>query len=215
MTTDASSMTPEEFQVAVGIGAEALDRLIAFVDLLRKWQATINLVGAGTLADPWRRHVLDSAQLFPLIPRGERVLVDVGSGAGFPGLVLAILGAVENRGLRVHLVESDARKCAFLREANRIAAAGAIIHNKRVEYIEGLLADVVTARACAPLDKLLAWAKPILGPKGLCLFPKGKSWEGELTESLKGWKMTVTRIPSVSDPSGVILKLEDIERRHG
>ncbi|MCP5368824.1 MAG: 16S rRNA (guanine(527)-N(7))-methyltransferase RsmG [Hyphomicrobiales bacterium] len=189
------------------LAAADLDRLELYADLLVKWQRRINLVGGGTVADMWRRHFLDSAQLRPLVPAGALV-VDLGSGAGFPGLVLAILHDGP-----VHLVESDARKCAFLREADRVTGAGAVIHNGRIEALDLPRADVVTARALASLDRLLAHAAPILKPGGFCLFPKGRAVASELTEIGKTWNMTLSRIPSRSDPSGVVLRIEGISRK--
>ena len=203
-------LTPRALSEDHGIAPDAVARLEVFVELLIRWQRRVNLVSRASLADPWRRHVLDSAQLHAHVPPGVRTLVDLGSGAGFPGLVLAIMG-----GPRVHLVESNQRKCAFLGEANRLTAAGAVIHNARIESLGALGADVVTARACARLDRLLALARPLLGRRGRCLFLKGRNVDEELTESRKNWTMTVKRIASVSHPSGAILIVEDISRHHG
>ncbi len=134
-------------------------------------------------------------------------MVDLGSGAGFPGLVLAILGAGD-----VHLIESDGRKVAFLREAARVTGTPVTIHAARSGAVPPLGAGVVTARACAPLVRLLALAARHLGDSGLCLFPKGRHVDAELTEAKKLWHMRIGRVASRSDPSGVILKLEDISR---
>jgi len=188
--------------------AETRARFQLYGELLAKWQRRINLVGNRTLADMWRRHFLDSAQLAPLLPTGATV-IDLGSGAGFPGLVLALLHDGP-----VHLVESDARKCAFLREADRVTEAGAIIHVGRIEALDLPPADVVTARALAALDVLLGYAEPLLKPDGFCLFAKGQKAAEELTGIGKSWTMTTSRIPSRSDPSGVIVKLEGISRHH-
>src|SRR5262247_2849484 len=152
---------PADLAADVDVSRETIDRLSAYAALLVKWQSRINLVSAATLADLWRRHMLDSAQLFPLLPPNTQAVVDLGSGAGFPGLVLAILGIPE-----VHLIESDQRKCVFLAEAARVADASPIIHNKRIEQLEGLSAEVVTARACAPLDQLLTYAQRFLWQDG-------------------------------------------------
>ncbi|MBP2293885.1 16S rRNA (guanine(527)-N(7))-methyltransferase RsmG [Azospirillum rugosum] len=195
------------FQAETGVSRETLDRLAAYDATLRKWQPKINLVGPSTLPDAWRRHFLDSAQLFPLIPESARVLVDLGSGAGFPGLVLAIMGVPE-----VHLVESDARKCAFLREAARAANAKITVHNKRIEAVTGIEADVVTARALAPLSELLAWAHPFIGNRGATLFPKGQNVAEELTDTTKYWKMRTERFDSRTDPTGTILRVSGIDR---
>jgi 16S rRNA (guanine527-N7)-methyltransferase len=181
--------------------------MAALLDLLAAWNPRINLVAASTLADPWRRHILDSAQLFPLIPPHAAPLLDLGSGAGFPGLVLAILGAED-----VHLVESDQRKCAFLREAARVTGAKVQIHAQRAETLAFPGAAVITARALAPLPKLLDIAEPFLLPHSICLFLKGKGVEEELTEARKAWKMAVRLLPSRSDERGAVLVLEALER---
>lgn len=195
------------FQAEAGVSRETLDLLAAYEATLRKWQPKINLVGPSTLPDAWRRHFLDSAQLYPLIPESARVLVDLGSGAGFPGLVLAIMGVPE-----VHLVESDARKCAFLREAARAANAKVTVHNKRIEAVTGVEADVVTARALAPLNDLLAWAHPFIGNRGVAVFPKGQNVAEELTDTTKYWKMRTERFDSRTDPTGTILRVSGIDR---
>lgn len=209
MTAAPPPLTPAAFRARTGVSADTLARLETLVALLFKWQARINLVGRGTVADVWRRHVLDSAQLAPLVPAAARTVVDLGSGAGFPGLVLAILGVGG-----VHLVESDARKCAFLREAARLTGATVTLHGARAEALAPLAADVVTARALAPLPVLLDLAEKFIQPHTICVFPKGRNAEQELTESQKTWMMTVSRIESLTDPQGTILKLEDISRRH-
>ena len=189
---------------------EVLFRLEAFVELLRKWRYKTNLVSDAGMADVWRRHILDSAQLHPLVPDNSRTVVDLGSGAGFPGMILAVIG-----GYHVHLIESDTRKSSFLREANRITAAGATIHNTRIEQIPPFPADVVTARALAPLCQLLSFALPFLTRDSICLFLKGGKADGELTKSRKNWRMQVSRTQSLSNPSGEILLLKDITRYHG
>lgn len=185
-----------------------MQRLDALLTLLRRWQRRINLVGEATLADPWRRHMLDSAQLLPLLPPAARHLVDLGSGAGFPGLVLAIL---TNRS--VTLVEADQRKCAFLREAARVTGTDVTVLPCRIESIAPSDADVVTARALAPLTKLLDYAVNWLAPHGICLFLKGRSWATELTEAEKAWKMQATPVLSQSDADAMILRIDTISRR--
>jgi len=204
-------MTAAEFQAASGVSDDALARFEAYLALLTTWQRRINLVGAASLKDPWRRHFLDSAQVAPLLPAAARVVCDIGSGAGFPGLVLAILGRGDGR--QYLLVESNARKCAFLGEANRITGAGAIIHNKRIEKLSGISADAVTARAIAPLKKLMEYANLVLKKGGQCLFLKGRGWREELTAAEKNWIMKESHFASISDPTGSILKLEAISRR--
>jgi 16S rRNA (guanine527-N7)-methyltransferase len=184
-----------------------LARLDAYARLLVRWSQRINLVSASTLGDLWRRHFLDSAQLFPHIPVGMRSLIDLGSGAGFPGLVLSVLGVNG-----VELVEADARKCAFLREAARVAAAPVTIRNARIEALPRHAVDVVTARGFAPLDRLLPLAQPFIGPDTLCLFPKGEQAAQELAVAQQAWEMDVARHASCTDPRGVILCLSRVAR---
>ena len=198
-------LSPQAFQHETGVSRETMDRLEAYVGLLGRWNRRINLVGRGSLADLWRRHILDSAQLMPLLPPAPaerpRVLLDLGSGAGLPGLVLAILGAGE-----VHLVESDKRKAAFLREAARVAeAAGVTVHDARIEAVKSFRADVVTARALAPLTRLLALAEPFLEADSRCIFLKGAQAESELEAAQKDWKISVESHRSCTYPSGNIL----------
>ncbi len=198
----------EGFAALIPVSRETLARLEAFLDLLGAWSERINLVGRDTLGDPWRRHILDSAQLLPLVPAGSQSLIDLGSGAGFPGLVLAVLGVPG-----VELVESDARKGAFLREAARVAAAAVTIHQQRIEAVTPRPIDVVTARGCAPLDRLLVLAQRFIGPRTVCLFPKGQEAGQEVAAALQSWTMDVATQPSQTDPRGVILCLRHVERR--
>lgn len=204
-------LAPEAFAADFSVSRETLDRLRRYADILAKWQKAINLVSAESLKDLWRRHMLDSAQLRVLLPLELRCLADMGSGAGFPGLVLAILGIPE-----VHLIESDARKCAFLTEAARAVGLepgrNPIIHRARLEEVAGLRVDAVTARACAPLAQLLIYAESLAHPDSIYLFPKGARVQEELTEAEKTWRMSVERIPSLSDPSGTILRMKQVAR---
>lgn len=182
-------------------------RLEAFRDTLIRWNATINLVSRNDLPVLWERHVEDSLQLVALAdPMPDRI-IDLGSGGGFPGLVLAIA-----TGVPVHLIEEDQRKCAFLREAARITAAPVTVHAARIETVMIAPAPVVTARALAPVARLLALAEPKLAPGGACWFLKGREAEAELAVAARDWTMTVERIPSRTDPGGTILRLRDIAR---
>ena len=205
-------LTAHGFQEISGVSDEALKRLETFLAVLEKWSTKINLVGRGSLDDPWRRHILDSAQLGPLLPSGTRSIADMGSGAGFPGLVLALMDLPG--GPDVHLIESNQRKCAFLNEVNRATGAGAVIHHCRIENLANLSVDVATARGVAPLTKLLQFAVPILKKDGKCFFLKGKKWQDELTKAKKDWNMEESYFPSLSNSSGMVLKLEALSRRH-
>jgi 16S rRNA (guanine527-N7)-methyltransferase len=197
-----------EFAAATGVSRETMARLEAYAALLLTWSARINLVGRATLGDLWRRHFLDSAQLLPLIPAGSESLVDLGSGAGFPGLVLAILGVSG-----VELVEADSRKAAFLREAARITGASVVIRGCRIEAVAPHAADVLTARGCAPLSRLLSLGERFIGSRTTCLFLKGARAEEELTEAGKAWTMTAARHPSRADPGGSVLLFQQVAPR--
>ncbi len=207
----AIPLTPEGFQEISGASDEDLERLRAYVVLLARWQEKINLVGKASLTDVWRRHILDSAQLAPLIGAQTKTIADIGTGAGFPGMVLAVIGAA--KGAEVHLIESNERKCAFLREVNRATQGGVIIHNKRVEKLREVSVDLVVSRAVVPLGKLLQYANPLLKKGGQCLFLKGRKLREELTEAQKKWIINESVIQSLTDSSGMILKLEEISSR--
>jgi 16S rRNA (guanine527-N7)-methyltransferase len=183
-----------------------LERLLA---LLSDWNARINLVSAASLGDFWPRHVFDSAQLLGLAP-AARTWVDIGAGAGFPGLVLAIL-LKDTPGARVHLVESQAKRCRFLVEAVETLALPAEVHNARAEDLS-LKVDVVTARAVAPLGRLLAFAQPYLAKGAVGLFLKSEAVEAEIADARKAWRFTCDVSPSFSDPRGRVLKLEGLAR---
>ena len=199
----STRLTPEGFAKLALVSRETLERLQAYVALLTAWNRRINLVSANTIGDVWRRHILDSAQLLPLLPDGARIVVDVGSGAGLPGLVLAILGVPE-----VHLVESDQRKAAFLREAQRVTGTPVTIHSQRAERMAPMAADAIVARAVAPVDNLLLMVDKFRKPHTICLFLKGKGVEEELTHLPSALKMKAQILPSRSDPTGRILRLE-------
>jgi 16S rRNA (guanine527-N7)-methyltransferase len=201
-------LSPDEFAALTGVSRETLARLQAYAALLIQWSARINLVASSTLADPWRRHFLDSAQLYPLVPAGAQNLIDLGSGAGFPGLVLAIMGING-----VELVESDVRKCAFLREAARVAGAAVTIRNARIEAVPAHPATVVTARGVASLDRLLSYSQRFIGNETVCLFAKGEQAGHEVAVAQQVWDFDVTSYPSRTDPRGVILCLSRVRRR--
>jgi 16S rRNA (guanine527-N7)-methyltransferase len=198
-------LTRAEAGAQLGVSRETLDRLQVYLDLLARWQSRINLVGPATLADPWRRHILDCGQLWRFWPTGAQTLADLGSGAGLPGLVLAVMGAPT-----VHLIESDQRKAAFLREASRACGVAVTVHAQRSEAIPPLAADVVTARGLAPLLELLALAARHVHDGTTCLFLKGRSAESELTRARGIWTMSTAIAGSLSDPEGQILILNEI-----
>jgi 16S rRNA (guanine527-N7)-methyltransferase len=201
------TLTAQGFARITHVSRETMARLEDYVRLLAAWNQRINLVGRNTIGDVWQRHVLDSAQLMAHLPPGTRRLIDLGTGAGLPGLILAILGVPE-----VHLVESDRRKAVFLAEAIRLTRASARVHVRRAEELPRFSADALTARACANLTDLLALAEPFIVSTTVCLFHKGKNVAVELTEAAKDWNMLAETLPSVADPSGCILKLEGVSR---
>lgn len=184
-------------------------KLQTYAELLRKWQRSINLVGRSTLADLERRHLDDSLQLLPLLPAGARTLIDLGSGAGFPGLVIA----AERPDLAVTLVEADQRKAAFLIEVARTIAPNAIVKAVRIEALTPFAVDVVTARAVAPLPKLLSWAAPFATDPAICLFHKGATVDAELTAAAHDWMMDVQRLPSRTEPNGSVLRISRLRPR--
>ena len=200
-------MSPEDIAAACCLSKEQIDKLRLYHTLLLKWQKGINLIGPATVTSAWERHFFDSAQVFSLLPEKTETLVDLGSGAGFPGLVLAILGVPT-----VHLIESDGRKATFMREVARQTETSVIVHTQRIEAVEPFPADVVTARALASLDILLAWAAPFFHKNTECLFLKGKKCDEELILASKEWKMQTEKIASRSDPSGVILRIKGVSR---
>jgi 16S rRNA (guanine527-N7)-methyltransferase len=193
------------------VSRESGERLEIYASLLLQWQTHINLIGASTRDDIWTRHIADALQLLSLIPQGIRSLVDLGSGAGIPGLILAIA-----RPLEAHLFESNLKKGAFLREAARRTGVSAHIHSLRIEQAQSLAqtirAEVVTARALAPLPRLLDYAAPFLENGATGYFHKGQEVDAELTEATKSWKIKFESHPSMTDSRGVILVVKEAHR---
>jgi 16S rRNA (guanine527-N7)-methyltransferase len=200
-------LSRDAFGDQLGVSRETLERLTIHLELLRRWQPAINLVGTATLADPWRRHFLDCAQLAAHLPPAAAGIVDLGSGAGFPGMVLALLGLPG-----VQLIESDQRKAQFLSEVARTTGASVVIHAERIERLRGWPVDVVTARALAPLPRLLELAARFLSADSVCLFLKGRSVGDELTEARRSWHMVAETSPSRSQADGVVLRVREVSR---
>jgi 16S rRNA (guanine527-N7)-methyltransferase len=195
----------------LGVSRETEQRLSILVDELRRWQSVKNLVGSGTLDRIWIRHVADSAQLLDHAPDARR-WIDLGSGAGFPGLVLGVL-LRDRPDAQIHLVESNGRKCAFLRHAARVTGANAVVHQARLETVVGRFAgsiDVVTARALARLVDLIAWTRPLLQSGAIGLFPKGREAQAELTEAAKSWTFSAQIVPSRTSSDGRILRIKGL-----
>ena len=201
-------MSRETFAAAFDVSRETLDRLATFAELLKKWNGAINLVAKPTLRNLWSRHFLDSAQLIDHAPASARSWVDIGSGAGFPGLVVAIM----RPDLQMTLVESDRRKSVFLSEAARETGATVVVRCDRAENVE-LQADIISARALAPMPELLALARPLLAPNGVALFLKGENVENELTDANRLWHTVHTKHASRADPRGSVLAITEFHRR--
>ncbi len=202
-------MDADGFRARSGVSRETLTRLQDLESLLNRWNPRINLVSRSTLKHFWSRHVLDSWQLVPLVPDTARTWIDLGSGGGFPGLVVAATHAAH-----VTLIESDARKCAFLREAARTMGLDITVITRRIETVTDLKADVVSARALAPLSQLLDWAEPFMHSDSIGAFLKGQDIESELTTATKCWKFAWERHQSLSDGAGSVLLVRGLEH-HG
>lgn len=194
------------------VSRETAAALDLYVSQLARWQAVKNLVGPATLAEVWTRHVADALQLLALAPEATRWL-DLGSGAGIPGLILAIAGR-ERPGFRVDLVESNARKCAFLTETARLTGAPARVRNGRIEDLIGEYGEceVVCARALAPLTQLLAWTEPVLKTGTIALFPKGRDASAELTDAARAWRFVYDLVPSRTDSQARIVRVTALSR---
>lgn len=193
------------------VSRETLDRLEAYLTLLQKWNPKINLVSKSTLADAWGRHFVDSAQIFQFAPKDANNWLDLGSGGGFPGLVLSTLAMEKRPDLKVTLVESDARKSVFLNTVKReLNLTNTIVETSRIETLKPQNADVISARALASLTDLLGFSQRHLAQKGIALFPKGESWGKECGQAQEQWKFTYTAHKSVTDPDAVILEVRDL-----
>jgi 16S rRNA (guanine527-N7)-methyltransferase len=201
---------PDEFANDFNVSRETLSQFVCYADLLTKWQEKINLVGPKTLSETWKRHFADSAQLYAHAPDKWSAWLDFGSGAGFPGLVIALLS--NDPGRHVHLVESNGKKAAFLREAIRATGAAATVHHQRMESLAPFSVDVLSARACASLADLLDYAAPFLLGQPVMLFPKGQDVEDELTSCSKCWNIDLDKFSSQTDPGGVILRIRKAVR---
>ncbi|MFD1511610.1 16S rRNA (guanine(527)-N(7))-methyltransferase RsmG [Lacimonas salitolerans] len=194
------------------VSRETMDRLVRYVDLLEKWNPRINLVGKSTLKDAWTRHVVDSLQILALAPTEWTHWADLGSGGGFPGLVVAIAAMDQAEGRTVTLVESDQRKCAFLRTVIRETGAPAQVIAARIEDIEPLKADVISARALADLSTLLGFVQQHGTVDCTALFQKGETWQRELSQAQAQWAFTNTPYKSETEEKSVILRIQGVAR---
>jgi len=190
------------------VSRETFERLKIYHDLLLKWQAKINLVSNDSVSDIWHRHFLDSLQLKKHLPKNEKAIIDIGSGAGFPGMVLSIIGVPH-----IQLVESDGKKTSFLHEVSRLTGAIVTIYQGRAEDIFIENAGVIIARAVAELKSLLLLTAPHVSHETICLFPKGKNYAKEIEDAKKEWLFDYEVLPSITDKQGVILRLSNLKRQ--
>ena len=195
------------------VSRETFDKLDAYRQALIDWQQKFNLVGNSSLSDVWQRHFADSAQLLIHIPDNAQSLLDMGSGAGFPGMVLAIMAAVQNPKLKVTLAESIGKKVQFLQHVKELTATDVKILHGRVENITSQKFDVITARAMTSLSNLLSYAQPLLKNGGCCLFLKGERFAEELAEAKQKWRFEYEAIPSLTNAQSVILKIYHPEKK--
>ncbi|MGC1494947.1 MAG: 16S rRNA (guanine(527)-N(7))-methyltransferase RsmG [Sulfitobacter sp.] len=193
------------------VSRETYEKLQQFVQLVEKWNPKINLVSKASISDIWERHILDSIQLFNIAPKTGK-WVDLGSGGGFPGIVVAIMAYGDQTKHHVTLVESDQRKSVFLRTAIRELGLNAKVISDRVESIAPLEADIISARALSDLSLLLEYSHLHLLPSGVALFPKGERWEKEHSGAQQLWSYTCEPIKSTTNPSAAVLKIKDIAR---
>ncbi len=206
-------MTPAEFSRQFDVSRETCQRLEAYIALLTRWNARINLVSPATIKTVWTRHIADSAQLFDLAPESASSWLDLGSGAGLPGLPVAALAAEKAPDLHVTLVESDTRKAAFLATAAREMDLDVTVEPHRIEALTPRRYDVVSARALAPLGRLCGLAHRFSGRGTVFLFPKGARVDSELTAATAGWHIRAERIASRTDPEATVLRIVELEPR--
>ena len=207
MTDDA-----DRFAEAFGVSRETRDRLTRYADLLKKWNPAINLVSRTTLPHLWTRHFADSAQLLEIADTASGTWADLGSGGGFPGMIVAILAGDKAPALKVTCVESDQRKATFLRTVARETGTDVTVLSERIESVQPLGAQVVSARALAPLPELVGYANRHLAPEGCALFLKGTGQAQEIDQALASWSFQIDTFPSRTDSGAAILKLRSIRR---
>lgn len=205
MTLDHSKLD------ALDVSRETFERLSLYVDLVKRWNPRINLVSRNSLNDIWIRHILDSVQVFRCAERFE-TWADLGSGGGFPGMVCAIIAVEEAPNAHFQFVESDQRKSAFLRNVARECGVSCQVISKRIEAIDPLGADILSARALADLNTLLSFCDRHLSEPGTALLPKGANWKKELAEAQEEWKFEAEPITSLTEPQAVILKIKGVSR---
>ena len=195
------------------VSRETQERFDLYLQLVRKWNPHINLVSRTSVTDIWKRHLLDLVQIYHVVLLKAGHWVDMGSGGGFPGIVIAIMAAEKDPDLTITLIDSDQRKSTFLRQALRELGLHAEVLSQRIEQVPCLNASVVTARALTSLNNLCAYADRHLADGGIALFPKGENWKKEVQDARSAWSFSLTEHRSMTDPDAVILELGDL--RHG
>ena len=200
----------KNFMEKYNVSRETFEKLKTYECLLKEWQTKFNLVSNSTLENAWERHFLDSVQLFKLIPQTAKTLMDFGSGAGFPGMVIAIMANAKTPYLKVSLVESTTKKTLYLNEVKKQVGVEVEIINERIEKIKPHIVDVITSRAMTSLDALLQYALPFCGKKTVCIFPKGKKYAEELQEAQKKWCFNYQIVDSEQSDEGKILVITDL-----
>ena len=195
------------------VSHETICQLKTYLSLLQEWQTKFNLVSKSSLEDAWNRHFLDSMQLFKYIPKTKKTLVDFGSGAGFPGMVLAIMAKENTPYLKVTLVESIKKKTMYLNEVAKVTSTPVTIINDRIENLKKLQFDVITSRAMTSLTDLLQYSYPFCHKDSVCIFPKGKNYALELSEAHKNWHFKCHIEPNEMSEEGRILIITDISKK--
>ncbi|MEM0934626.1 MAG: 16S rRNA (guanine(527)-N(7))-methyltransferase RsmG [Pseudomonadota bacterium] len=215
MTLPAGWVPSDTGEVAerFGVSRETAEALECFAALLSRWTRTVNLISAGSIPDLWSRHILDSAQLFGAVQSPPRHWVDLGSGGGLPAIVCALLACDAGWTTQFTLLESDQRKCAFLTTALRDLSLSARVLPNRLEAAAPQNADLLTARALAPLDVLLDWSLRHANEQATYLFPKGARFQEEISDAERRWTFTLDTLPSITDPAARLLRLRDLAKR--
>lgn len=207
-----SDREAKQFQEIFNVSRETIERLDAYRALLERWNARMNLVSKQSITEFWTRHAADSAQIAQICRGGTGNWVDLGSGGGFPAVVLAVIFAGESREIQMTMVESDMRKASFLRAALRETGVPGRVEAQRIEKLAPMNADFISARALAPLHKLVGYAKRHGAPAGKAFFLKGAKAEEEIKEALVSWRFDVEKFPSKTDPAALVLKIGGIAR---
>jgi len=206
------TLARDPFLAERNVSRETEDRLLAFADLLGKWTRKINLISKSSTSDIWERHILDSVQIYDLAPNTFSLWLDIGSGGGLPGVVVAALAAQFAPDARIAMIESDQRKAAFLRTALRELGLSGDVLADRIDAVPPMGGGVLSARALAPLDQLLAFAENHLKPGGTAIFPKGKTAEQEIADASTNWLFQIEKHASMTDAEARILVIKDIKR---